>query len=141
MLDTGRAPVTLLPMRAAAGTVLVVVLLGLLPGCGTDDDCRDPQVSLSPDRARVGEQLTVTMDRVRPGPDCPDDDARGDDLVEVPVSFVQGDTRVELGRVAGPGEGFGGAITVPVPAQATPGAAQVTAGDDDWLTVPFTVVP
>ncbi|GAB4082435.1 hypothetical protein GCU67_10690 [Modestobacter muralis] len=129
-------------MRSPAGWVLAVVVLALLPGCtGAQASCAAPEMSVAPSQARVGDQVVVTMARLQES--CSGDDGSDEDrpLTEVPVSFVQGGTRVPLARVAGRGDGFAGSITVPVPAQAVPGAALVTAGDTDWLTVPLTVLP
>ena len=136
---------TLLPMRSPAGTVLAVLLVVLLPGCTGEEaaevSCAAPEMSVAPSEAHVGDEVVITMARLQQG--CSDDDGSVEDrpLTEVPVSFVQGDTRVPLARVAGRGQGFGGSVSFPVPDQAAPGPALVTAGDDDWLTVRFTVLP
>jgi hypothetical protein len=55
------------------------------------------------------------------------------------VSFVQGDTRVQLGAGSGTGDRCTGSVTAAVPMDGVPGAAVVTVGAGN--TADLTVLP
>jgi hypothetical protein len=110
------------------------VVAVLLTGCGAGGaagaaaSCVGPQLTLVPDRAAAGQQVTLSVEWLREG--C--DDHTGADeerpLTDVPVSFVQGATTVPLGAVSGTGDRYAGSLTVAVPGDAGPGPAEVRLG-------------
>jgi len=126
-------------MRPVAGVVAVLLLAGCsASGPGAAASCVGPAVTLDPARARAGEAVTVTVEWLREG--CNDHTGADEEraLTDVPVSFVQGGVRVLLGTVSGSGERYTGALPARVPAQAAPGAAEVTLGH---VTTRLTVLP
>jgi hypothetical protein len=133
-------------MRSPDGAVGTVLLLALLlAGCGADGlggaaSCVGPSVTLDPVQARVGDDVTVTVEWLHEG--CNDHDGADEEraLRDVPVSFMQGGTRVLLGTVSGTGERYTGSLAAPVPAEAAPGAAVIAVGGDG-NTADLTVAP
>jgi hypothetical protein len=130
-------------MRSPAGAAVVLLSALVSSGCagsgGVAASCVGPQVALTPAEAAVGERVTVTVEWLREG--CNDytgaDEERAS--VDVPVSFVQGDTRVHLGAVSGTGDRFSATLTATVPADGAAGPAEVVVGDS--ATADLTVLP
>jgi hypothetical protein len=97
-------------------------------GAGAASSCVGPQLTLVPDRAAVGQEVTVGVEWLREG--CDDHPGADEErpLTDVPVSFVQGATEVRLGTVSGTGDRHAGSVTVTVPSSAGPGPAEVRLG-------------
>jgi len=129
------------------GAAGAVAGLALLAGCSAGGGgtsaaaCAGPQLTLSPAEATVGQQVTATVEWLHSG--C--DDTGGADeerpLVDVPVSFVQGGTTVLLDEVSGTGERYSATLVFPVPAEATPGPAELTVAGSGVLPATLTVLP
>ena len=110
---------------------VVAALLTACAGGGGDGaaaSCVGPQVTLEPDRAAVGDVVSVTVEWLRDG--CNDYSGADEEhaLTDVPVSFVQGGRTVSLGTVSGTGDRFSGQLATAVPAGGVPGPAVVTVG-------------
>jgi hypothetical protein len=118
-------------MRSQTGGTSALLLAALLAGCGGGGgaaaSCVGPTVTLTPARAAVGEDVTVRVEWLREG--CNDHTGADEErpLTDVPVTFVQGDTRVPLGTVSGAGDHHAGTLTAPLP-EAAPGAASIELG-------------
>jgi len=129
-------------MRPGAGVVAVLLLAGCSAGsAGAAASCVGPVMTVDPAQARGGDPVTVTVEWLHEG--CNDHSGADEErpLTDVPVSFVQDGVRVLLGRVSGTGERYTGTLTVPLPAQATPGAAGVALGSAEGTTTRLTVLP
>ena len=134
-------------MRTGAAGGAVIVIVGVLAGCGGGGNgtsaasCTGPQVTFSPAQAVVGQEVTATVEWLRSG--C--DDTGGADeerpLVDVPVSFVQGSTSVPLGEVSAAGARYGATVVFPVPAAAVPGPAGLGVAGFGDLSATLTVLP
>ena len=130
-------------MRSQAGVVPALLLAALLAGCGRGPgaaaSCVGPQLTLTPARAAVGEDVTVSVEWLREG--CNDYSGADEErpLTDVPVVFVQGGTRVLLGTVSGSGDRHAGSLTAPVPGWAGPGTAAVRLEHGGTPSVDLTV--
>jgi hypothetical protein len=118
-------------MRSPVPALAVLVLLtgcGGGAGGGAAASCVGPQVTLEPDRAAVGDAVSVGVEWLREG--CNDYSGADEEhaLTDVPVSFVQGGRTVSLGTVSGTGDRFSGQLATAVPAGGVPGPAAVTVG-------------
>ena len=129
--------------RAGLAAAGLLVLAGCSAGGGSASggSCAPPGVSLDPVQARVGDEVVVAATWLRVGCDDTGHSAEERPLTDVPVSFVQGETRVPLPAMSATGGDSSGSVSFAVPARATAGPAQVVLDAPDAPVVTLTVLP
>ncbi len=107
-----------------------VLVCATLSGCAAGSapaaSCAAPLVRVAPAEARAGDQVVVTVTGLHEG--CNDHNGADEErpMLDVPITFLQGDTGRLVGEVSGTGETYAGRASIAVPADAEPGPATVS---------------
>ncbi|MGY1855173.1 hypothetical protein [Modestobacter sp. SYSU DS0290] len=115
-------------MRGVLPAAAVLVLAGGCTGgggAGVAGGCTGPQLSVAPAEARVGEEVTISVEWLHEG--C-DDTGRGleeERPATASAVLVQDGAVTTLGALTGRGERFSDQLDVTLPAGAVPGPASV----------------